>query len=111
MTSSIRTKQFPWLHCTLANIAACDHVARSSEYSACTRYNYRLCSAVMASRKAKVEFSDEEKEELLKAFEGGMNSVSKDRLPKIQELARALQKEENEIKVCIWTCKHRNTSI
>ncbi len=31
-----------------------------------------------------------EKEELLKAFEGGMNSVSKDRLPKIQELARAL---------------------
>ncbi len=56
----------------------------------------------MASRRAKVEFSDE-KEELLKAFEGGMNSVSKDRLPKIQELARALQKEENEIKVCIWT--------
>ena len=48
----------------------------------------------MASRKAKVEFSDEEKEELLKAFEGGMNSVSKDRLPKIQELARALYKRK-----------------
>ncbi len=46
----------------------------------------------------KSEFSDEEKEELLKAFEGGMNSVSKDRLPKIQELARALQKEEKRMR-------------
>ncbi len=31
---------------------------------------------MMANRKAKVDFSDAERDEVLKAFEGGMNSVS-----------------------------------
>ena len=53
----------------------------------------------MACRKAKVEFSEEERKELVKAFDDGMNTVSKDRLPLIQDLARRFKKDEKEIKV------------
>ena len=58
------------------------------------------CLLAMYSRKVKVEFSEEERLELLKAYDDGMHSVSKDRLPKIQELALRFNKEEKEIKVC-----------
>ena len=53
----------------------------------------------MACRKAKVEFSEEERKELVKAFDNGMNTVSKGRLPLIQDLARRFKKYEKEIKV------------
>ena len=59
----------------------------------------------MATRKAWTEFSEEERKELLQAFDGGMNNVSTDRFPRIQELSRTLHKEEIEIKVCIQPCQ------
>ena len=51
------------------------------------------------ARKQKAEFRQEEKEELEKAFDAGMNGVSKGKLPLIQEIAGKLQRDEQEIKV------------
>ena len=47
----------------------------------------------------RVNFSAEEKEELRKAFEGGMNGSGKDKLPQIEHFAKKLKRDEKEIKV------------
>ncbi len=55
--------------------------------------------ATMAIRKAKVEFSEQERLELVKAYDGGMDSVAKTRLQKIQDLSVKFGKEESAIQV------------
>ncbi len=62
----------------------------------------------MANRKAKVDFSEEEKLKLMEAYEGGMDSVAKDKFPKIRELALNVGKDESAIKVCssLKVCKY-----
>ncbi len=50
-------------------------------------------------RKPKVVFTVEEREVLEKAYDAGMNGVSKEKLSLIQEAAANLQKDEQEIKV------------
>jgi SpoU rRNA methylase family enzyme len=50
-------------------------------------------------RKPKVVFMAEEQEVLEKAYDTGMNGVSKEKLSLIQEAPANLQKDEQEIKV------------
>ena len=52
-------------------------------------------------RKKKAIFDPTEREELVKAFDGGLNSVSKANLPLIQQLATKLHKDEKEIKASV----------
>ena len=42
-----------------------------------------------------------QREQLVKAFDGGLNSVSKASLPLIQQLATKLHKDEKEIKASV----------
>ena len=44
-------------------------------------------------------FTDEDKVELRKAYDEGMNSARKDKLPQIQQLAKKLKRDEQDIKV------------
>ena len=48
------------------------------------------------SAKQKTEFSQSEREELEKAFDAGMDSVSKGKLHLIQELSQKLHRNERE---------------
>ena len=50
-------------------------------------------------RTPEVAFIVEERGELERAYDAGMNSVSREKLPLIQEMAAKLQKDEQEIKV------------
>ena len=53
-------------------------------------------------RKPKVAFTIEERGELERAYDAGMNSVSREKPPLIQEMAAKLQKDEQEIKVLLF---------
>ena len=58
-----------------------------------------------SSRRAKVDFTETEK--LVKAYDDGMDNVSKEKLPVIEKMAQLLNKEEKQIKVgrafnCSW---------
>ena len=52
-----------------------------------------------AVERKRTSFSADEKLELKKAHEEGMNSTSKDKLPQIQHLAKKLKRDDQEIKV------------
>ena len=49
-------------------------------------------------------FTAKEREVLEKAYDAGMNSVSKEKVSLIQEAAARIQKDEQEIKVFINIC-------
>ena len=51
--------------------------------------------------KPKVSFTEEEQDMLVKAYDDGMNSVSKGKLPLIQDVAAKLEKSEQEITIAI----------
>ena len=53
--------------------------------------------------KRKAEFSQEEKEELKKAYDAGMNSVSRNKCEFIEEVARKLGRDDQIIKVIRYT--------
>ena len=53
-------------------------------------------------KRQKAEFSQSEREDLKKAFDAGMDSVSKGKLHLIQELSQKLQRNEQEVKVSIY---------
>ncbi len=55
--------------------------------------------AATMARKQKVQFSPEDKEELIKAFDAGMDRVSKDKSEVIERLNAGLGKDKQEIKV------------
>ena len=63
-------------------------------------------STMASAKKQKAEFSQTEREELEKAFDAGMDSVSKEKLHLIQELSQKLQRNEHEIKVSIQALWH-----
>ena len=52
-------------------------------------------------QKQKAQFSQSEREELQKAFDAGMNSIAKGKLPLIKEVSHKLQRSEEEIRVRI----------
>ena len=60
-----------------------------------------LLSLMACQRKTKANFTEEELEVLVKAYDGGMNSVSKGKLHLIQDVASKLEKSEQEIKVAV----------
>ena len=60
-----------------------------------------LLSLMACQRKTKVNFNEEELEVLVKAYDGGMNSVSKGKFHLIQDVASKLEKSEQEIKVAV----------
>lgn len=67
---------------------------------ACVRSRCGLCAIDMAGEThQKRFFSDEDKAELTKAYEEGMNSARRDKIPQIQHLAKKLRRDEKEIKV------------
>lgn len=51
------------------------------------------------SRKAKAVYSEEERKELIQAFDDGMDGVGADKSAKISELAASLKRSQQEIKV------------
>lgn len=53
----------------------------------------------MESTSGRVEFSDEQKVQLTAAFNSGLNTVGKEKLEQIRELASKLGVEESKIKV------------
>ena len=61
----------------------------------------------MASRRAKFNFTETEKQKLVKAYDGGMDSVSKEKVPAIEQMARLLNKEEKIIKVYRYSHEYR----
>ena len=60
--------------------------------------------SMACQRKPKVVFTAKEREVLEKAYDAGMNSVSKEKVSLIQEAAARIQKDEQEIKVFINIC-------
>ena len=51
--------------------------------------------------KVKAAFTAEERAKLIEAYDAGLNSISKDNLPLIQQTAAKLQKDEQAIKVSV----------
>ncbi len=52
-----------------------------------------------ATTRTRVYFNDDEREELKRAYDGGMDSTRQDKVSLIQQVVKKLRREGSEIKV------------